>query len=47
MRRGNLQDRGHDKATQKRIRVLLTPRRDNVTMRSGGDVPQRRYGCFI
>ena len=43
MRRGNLPDGGHDKITWKRIRDLLTRRRDNVTLRRGGDVPQRRY----
>ena len=47
MRRGNLPDGGHDKITWKRIRDLLTRRRDNVTLRRGGDVPQHVIGCFI
>ena len=46
MRRGNLPDGGQDKITWKSIRDLLTMRRDNVTVRSGGDVPQRRYWVF-
>ena len=46
MKRGNLSDGGHDKITWKRIRDLLTRRRDNVTLRRGGDVPQRRYWVF-
>ena len=46
MRRGNLPDGGHDKITWKSIRDLLTRRRDNVTLRSGGDVPQRPYWVF-
>ena len=33
MRRGNQSDGGHDKITWKRIRGLLTRRRDNVTLR--------------
>ena len=41
MRRGNLPDGGHDKVTSESSRVLLTSRRDNVTLRRGGDVPQR------
>ena len=47
MRHGNLPDGGHDKITWKRIRDLLTRRRDNVTLRRGGDVPQHVIGCFI
>ena len=41
MRCGNLPDGGHDKVTLKRSRVLLTRRCDNITLRRGGDVPQR------
>ena len=40
MRCGNLPDEGHDKATWKRSRDLLTRRRINVTLKDGGDVPQ-------
>ena len=47
MRRGNLSDGGHDKITWKRIRHLLTRRRDNVTLRRGVDVPNYVIGCFI
>ena len=43
MKRENLSDGGQDKITWKRIRYLLTRRSDNVTLRRGGDVPQRRY----
>ena len=46
MRSGNLPDGGHDKVISKRYRDLLTRRRDNVTPRPGGDVPQRRYWMF-
>ena len=46
MKRGNLSDGGHDKITWKRIRDLITRRPDNVTLRRGGDVPQRRYWVF-
>ena len=46
MRHGNLSDRGRDKVTCKRSRDLLTRRRDNVSPRYGGDVPQRRYWLF-
>ena len=46
MRRGNLLDEGHEKVTWKRSRDLLTRHRDNVTLRRGGDVPQRRYWVF-
>ena len=46
MWRGNLPDGGQDKITWKSIRDLLTMRRDNITVRSGGDVPQRRYWVF-
>ena len=42
MRHGNLSDGGHDKVTSKRSRVLLTRRCNNVILRRGGDVPQRR-----
>ena len=28
------------------MRDLITMRRDNVTLRRGGDVPQRRYWVF-
>ena len=40
MRRGNLPDGGHEKVTLKHSRNLLTRRRDNVTLRRGGDVRQ-------
>ena len=46
MRRGNLPGGGHDKVTWKRSRELLTRRRDNVSLRRGGDVPQWRYWVF-
>ena len=46
MKRGNRSDGGHDKITWQRIRDLLTRSRDNVTLRRGGDVPQRRYWVF-
>ena len=42
MKHGNLSDEGQGKITWKRIRDLLTSRRDNVTLRRGGDVPQWR-----
>ena len=42
MRRGNLPHGGHDKVTWKRSRDLLTKCHDNVTLRRGGDMPQRR-----
>ena len=47
MKRGNLSDGGHDKITWKRLRDLITRRPDNVTLRRGGDVPQRRFWVFI
>ena len=46
MKHGNLSDGGHDKMTWKRIRDLITRCRNNVTLRRGGDVPQRRYWVF-
>ena len=46
MRHENLPDWAHDKVTWKRSRNLLTRRRNNVTLRRGGDVPQRRYWVF-
>ena len=46
MRPGNLPGGGHDKVTWKRSRDLLTWRRDNVSLRRGGDVPQWRYWVF-
>ena len=46
MKRRNLSDEGHDKITWKRIRDLIARRPDNVTLRRGGDVPQRRYWVF-
>ena len=46
MRHGNLPDGGHDKVTWKRSRDPLTRRRENVTQRRGGDVPQQRYWVF-
>ena len=42
MRRGNVPNGGNDKVTRKRSRDLLTRRRDNVTLRRGGDIPKRR-----
>ena len=47
MRRENLPDGGNDKLTWKRSRDLLTRRRNNVILRQGGYVPQRRYWAFI
>ena len=46
MKRRNLSDEDHDKITWKRIRDLIATRPDNVTLRRGGDVPQRRYWVF-
>ena len=46
MRRGNLPDGDNDKVSSKGSRDLLTRRRNNVTLRHGGDVPQRRYWVF-
>ena len=46
MRLGNLPHGGHDKLTSKRSGDLLTRRRDNITPRYGGDVPQRHYWVF-
>ena len=46
MRRGNLPEGGLDKVTLKRSRDLLTKHGDNMTPRSGGEVPQRRYCVF-
>ena len=46
MRRGSLSDGGHDKITCKHIRDLLTRRRENVILRSGGVVPQRFRWVF-
>ena len=46
MKHGNLSDGDTDKITWKRIRNLLTRLRENVTLRRGGDVPQRRYWVF-
>ena len=43
MRSENVPDSGHDKVNRKRIRDLLTRSHYNVTLRRGGDVPQRRY----
>ena len=43
MRRENLPDWAHDKETWKGSRDLLTRHHNNVTLRSGGNVPQRRY----
>ena len=44
MRRENLPDWAHGKITWKRSRDLLTRRRNNVTLRRGGDVV---IECFI
>ena len=46
MIRGNLPNGGHDKVISNRSRDILTRRRDNVTPRRVGDVPQRRYWVF-
>ena len=46
MKHGNLSNGDTDKITWKRIRNLLTRLRENVTLRRGGDVPQRRYWVF-
>ena len=46
MRRESLPDWAHDKVTWKRSTDLLTRRRNNVTLRCGGHVPQRRYWVF-
>ena len=46
MRCGNLLDGGHDKVTRKRSKDQLTRCRNNVTLRCGEDVPQRRYWVF-
>ena len=46
MRHGNLPDGDHEKVTWKRSRDLLTRRRDNIALRRGGGVPQRRYWVF-
>ena len=46
MKRGNLSEGGHGKITWKHFRDLLTRRRDNVTLKRGGDVPQRCYWMF-
>ena len=43
MRLENLPDGGHDKVTWKSCTDLLTRSRNNVTLRIGRDVPQRRY----
>ena len=43
MRRENLPDCAYDKVTWKRSRDLVTTHRNNVTLRRGGDVTQRRY----
>ena len=47
MRSGNLPDGGNDKVTWKRSRDLIIRRRNNVTLRRDGDVPQRCTDCFI
>ena len=46
MRRENLPDWAHDRVTWKRSRVLLTRRRNNITLRRGGLVPQWPYWVF-
>ena len=47
MRRENLPAGGHDKVIAKRSRDRRETRRcDNVTLRRGGDVPQRRFWVF-
>ena len=42
----NLPDGGNDKVTWKLSRDLLTRRRNNITLRRGGDASQRRYWVF-
>ena len=46
MRRGNLPDGGHGTVFRKLSRDQRTKRRDNVTWRRGGDIPQRHYWMF-
>ena len=48
MRRESLPDGGHVKVISKTILETLveTRRRDNVTPKRGGDVPQQRYWVF-
>ena len=46
MRSENLPDGSNDKVTWKRSGDLLTKRRNNVTLRRDGDVPQRCYWVF-
>ena len=48
MRRETLPDGGHVKVISKTILETLveTRRRDNVTPKRGGDVPQQRYWVF-
>ena len=43
MRPRNLPDGGYDKVIWMCSRDLLTRRRENVTPRRGGDVPQQRF----
>ena len=47
MKHGNLSDGDTDKITWKRIRNLLTRRRENVTLRRGGEYHNDVIGCFI
>ena len=46
MRPRNLPDGGYDKVIWMCSRDLLTRRRENVTPRRGGDVPQQRFWVF-
>ena len=43
MRPRNIPDGGYDKEIRMCSKDLLTKRRENVTPRRGGDVPQQRF----
>ena len=43
MKRENLPDGGNDKVTRKRSTDLYKMRRNNVTLKRGGDLPHRCY----
>ena len=43
MRPRNILDGGYDKVISMCSRDLLTRRRENVTPRHGGDIPQQRF----
>ena len=46
MRPGNLPDGGYDKVILMCSRDLLTRRRENLTLRRGGNVPQQHFWVF-